>query len=871
MIPLRLRLRNFLGYRDSQELSLDGIHLACLSGENGVGKSALLDAMTWAIWGRARGRDRGRTDADSLIHTGQSEMEVELEFGVGRGMPEGEAAKRYRALRKHKRVGPGRPSQSILELQVAGGAEPSRTWQPIASGKDAQHKIGQLLRLDYETFINSSFLLQGRADEFTVKKSNERKQLLGEILGLSLYDELADRAKEKRRQEESQVRLLDSEMDNIVRELSLKSAHETELQLAREKLSRLEPQLRSQEAALALLRQKQGELEAKAAELKGMAAELSRAQADAQVMESRQREHERNIKGYEALIGRREEIEASYSQLQLAREEWEVWNQKVVEVRVLEQQQHRLENAIKDARVHLEKESSLLKLRVTELQTKAQLLPKVQQSIAQGQAWFAESNGREEAIKQKKQAIQETRDAINTLQAASTQTASDIASLKEKTALLANADAHCPLCEAELGEGGKQILQAKYAAESQSKAEARDNCLRSLAKYQKEVPALQREADDAETKLSREREAAHKRMAVLESQLEQAGAAQAVLAAEEKKLADLERLLTRSEFAHQEQADLAGIRGSIAALGYDYVKHQEMGKRLKMLESAETQKRQLDDAEIRIQSDRLALSQVLESIARSRAKRQELEDKKQVLTGDLAYVPELARKLREAEDSYRISVSEERSYRDQMARAEGSLERLSALEQSMVEKEALRASAAREEAVYRDLAEAFGKRGVPALLIEAALPELEAEANHLLSRMTENRLSIKLETQRELKSGKGDPVETLDIKISDELGTRDYELFSGGEAFRVNFALRIALSKLLARRAGAPLPTLVIDEGFGTQDSTGREKLVEAINSIQEDFEKILVITHIEELKDLFPVRIEVTKTSEGSTFRVVE
>ncbi|MCP4360375.1 MAG: SMC family ATPase, partial [Chloroflexi bacterium] len=91
------------------------------------------------------------------------------------------------------------------------------------------------------------------------------------------------------------------------------------------------------------------------------------------------------------------------------------------------------------------------------------------------------------------------------------------------------------------------------------------------------------------------------------------------------------------------------------------------------------------------------------------------------------------------------------------------------------------------------------------------------------------------------------------------------ELYSGGEAFRINFAIRVAISKVLARRAGARLQTLVMDEGFGTQDVQGRERLVEAINTIQDDFEKIIVITHIDELKDAFPVWIDVWKTAEGS------
>ena len=154
---------------------------------------------------------------------------------------------------------------------------------------------------------------------------------------------------------------------------------------------------------------------------------------------------------------------------------------------------------------------------------------------------------------------------------------------------------------------------------------------------------------------------------------------------------------------------------------------------------------------------------------------------------------------------------------------------------------------------------------MPALLIDAAVPQIENEANRLLGRMTDHRLAVKLETQRLNQGGK--VTETLDILISDELGSRSYELFSGGEAFRINLALRIALSKTLSRRLGFPLPTLFIDEGFGTQDAAGRERIVDAIASIQQEFEKIIVITHLDDLKDLFPVRIEVLKTDAGSQY----
>ena len=150
-----------------------------------------------------------------------------------------------------------------------------------------------------------------------------------------------------------------------------------------------------------------------------------------------------------------------------------------------------------------------------------------------------------------------------------------------------------------------------------------------------------------------------------------------------------------------------------------------------------------------------------------------------------------------------------------------------------------------EQGVYEQLRDAFGKDGIPAVIIEAAIPEIETEANELLARMTDGRMHVRFDTQREKVTGGFK--ETLDIKIADELGTRDYETFSGGEAFRVNFAIRLALSRLLARRAGAQLRTLIMDEGFGTQDAQGRERLVQAINAIRDDFDLILVITHIDE------------------------
>jgi len=234
-------------------------------------------------------------------------------------------------------------------------------------------------------------------------------------------------------------------------------------------------------------------------------------------------------------------------------------------------------------------------------------------------------------------------------------------------------------------------------------------------------------------------------------------------------------------------------------------------------------------------------------------------------------------RIREAEKELQLTTVQERSAKqlvsesqNQIGRLQRSLEQCAdAAEKQKTFEKSLEVMK-QEEALYKVLTAAFGKRGIQANIIESALPELEQYTNDILDRLTDGDLRVFIETTRQAKTKNASPIETLDIKISDSLGTRPLEMYSGGEAFRVSFALRIALSMLLVRRSGAELQTLIIDEGFGTQDAKGREKLVDAINAIKQDFDRILVITHIEELKEAFATRIEVYKTSEGSQLSVV-
>src|SRR5438874_1767169 len=146
MIPVKLSVRNFMCYRgEGASLDLSGVHLACLSGENGSGKSALLGAITWALWGKAR----ERVSDDELISQGATEMEVDYEFILG--------DVRYRVVRKRTRKSGG---STILELHMQTDGE-ADTWKPLTGHhvRDTEKRICDLLKMNYDTFINSAFLL----------------------------------------------------------------------------------------------------------------------------------------------------------------------------------------------------------------------------------------------------------------------------------------------------------------------------------------------------------------------------------------------------------------------------------------------------------------------------------------------------------------------------------------------------------------------------------------------------------------------------------------------------------------------------------------------------------------------------------------
>lgn len=699
MIPVKLQLHNFLSYREPEPLDFTTFNLAVLSGNNGVGKSSILEAMTWAIWGQTRaGSD------DELIHQGTTGGWVEFIFEHEGGL--------YRIVRKRELKGRG---QSLLELQSRQGKSSTllddNHWESITEGtlKTTQDKIINILKIPYEIFVNSSYLRQGHADEFTIKTPAERKEILAEVLGLNYYEKLSIKARERTRTGTEKIKMLVFQIEDLQSQISRKKEIESHFQDIQKEFKKI---------------------------------------ADGQ-----------------------KKLKTSLAKLDKNRQKYEIINEKLKNLR--------------ERFVELSKAGQELNLEKENLQND------------------------QEGIKEQ---------------------------LKNKEAIKENYE---ELLRLEKENEREQVKFKKYVEINQ------------------ELKVLEHIKDDLEKNTRRINQISNCPMCLRPMSKQEAT----------KIVAHLKK-----EFQEKYYPNYRGLTKENQKVNYQAGVHQNIQEKIKNLAAIRETYQALGLAENNLNNTKKNLKNVLMNISKLKdeAKRIAKEG-----TGLKKKLPILERvnifwqEKKQEEEEINVQIMQ---LQNSLGALEQELVQIDKQEKELRETEKQQSDIQKEIKDFEELSLAFGKKGIQAMIIEQSLVTIEDSANQLLKKITGGRMSLKFITQKAKKAAteEDDLIETLEIKIADELGKRDYEMYSGGEAFRINFAIRIAISKLLASRAGAHLKFLAIDEGFGMLDSAGRDDLVAAINSISPDFEKILVITHLQELKDLFPTKIEVIKDENGSHLEVL-
>lgn len=864
MIPINLSISGFLSYREPVEIDFTGFDLACIAGSNGAGKSSILDAFTWVLFGQGRKRD------ESLINTQSEVAEVTLIFEY--------EGNHYRVSRANPRGKTG-----VLEFHIAQNSETkieqsgvsSRSnlynWKPLTehTTRATQARIEETLRLDYDTFINAAFFLQGKADQFTQQRPGDRKRILASILGLETWETFRQRAAQRRRAIEGEITALDGRLSEINTELSEEDTRKSRLEELETDLERLSQTRLAQESTLENIKKISATLDEQGKLVETLARQLEATQKRMSELELRAESRRKEKESHADILVRQAEIQKAHQALQEARRELNRWNEVSAQFREHEKRRDEPRTQIEAERARLNQERESLEEQRSVVSDQQSNVSNLQSQITDLLASIASFQSQLDERKSLKAELHTANEQFANAKAENPRLKAEMDELKNRIDQLSDSEgAACPLCGQPLNTEERQNLINELEALGKSMGDKWRANKTFLAKAGERVTQIQAQISDLQSiddrLLTQKTE-----LNQCESQLSQI--VTQVKAWETKgqlRLDEISATIDDETFAPDARAILAEIDAELKEIGYDAASHDEVRRSAEDV-TAEEDYRALERAQAAIEPLENELSNLETQITSLQSSISTQQTEHDEAIAALAASEASAPNIQQAQVEILEIQQQENQLRMEVGAAKQKVNVLEDLKKRHKTFELERQGFAHQIGQHKQLERAFGKDGVPALLIEQALPQIETKANDILERLSDGNMSVRFQTQRELKT-RDDLKETLDIVISDSAGTRDYEMFSGGEAFRVNFAIRLALSEVLSQRAGARLQTLVIDEGFGSQDALGRQRLIEAINIVKSDFAKILVITHIESLKDAFPTRIEVEKTPQGSIINIV-
>ncbi|MDI6604844.1 MAG: SMC family ATPase [Thermoanaerobacteraceae bacterium] len=848
MIPLNLKLKNFMSYSDNESLDFTKFHIAAIVGENGNGKSSLWDAITWCIWGRARGLDAAGRGADDLIRIGADAMEVEFTFRIENT--------KYRILRKKKRN-----SSSILEFNIITNDE---TFKSLTQEKiiDTEKKIKNTIMLDYDTFIASSFMPQNKDGFFSEVEPTKRKEIFSEILGLDFYNKLQIKAKEKRIEYEQKLVIIDEQLKMYSRDIEdkkdiIKKKEENE-ELSFKKqliLNKLNKRLEG-------LLEKKKEMDEVILKIKEFYDRIERDKKIISEYKEMLLDIENKRKELKDILNNEDNIIKGFNNFMEIQNKLKNLDGKYIYFNELEKSKTEIQNKINSIKKEKEMELKNLTSRYNEYLEELDKLNNHEIELKELIKKMPDFDNLENQFKQ----IDEKIIVLNTKLVENTTIISTynkkIKELNENYNKILNTGAICPTCHTALNAEKKELLLNGFKEEEKDYKIQIFTKKKENEKLVREINMLKNNKDNINNLLLQKNEFLV-RINTLKNKLSEREFKINKIKELRERIEKLNDIINTENYAINEKEELSLIQTEITKLNFSFenyklvkLKYDKYKKYEKLMEQLNISKQTIVTYDKTCETYIKNIKIYEENLEKDKKTMEFLKKQNKDYDMLIEDINKLKIKIEnENKDFLNININ--------LSTLTEKINNINTIESKINILKKDREKNAMERHYYEILEYSFGKKGIQALIIENAIPELEDIANNILSKLSDGKMYLNLITQKINKNGS--VLETLNIEISDDVGTRKYELFSGGEAFRINFALRIALSKFLSKRAGVKLQTLIIDEGFGSQDKIGRQNIIDVLNLIKDEFELIVVISHLEDFKDNFPYTINITKDENGS------
>jgi exonuclease SbcC len=792
-----LRLCNFRQHADTY-ITFDG-GLTGVIGANGSGKTTILEAIAWALYGQDAARGKKET-IRSLRAGPNARVLVELDFELG--------GHRYRVKR----------GLTQAELFLDGSEA------PIANSlSGVTDMLRRRLGMTREEFFNTYFTGQKELDVMAAMAPSERAQFLSRVLGY-------ERLRVAQRLVKEQARVIAAEATGVraampdAASIERMHAEAVERLAGAEARARLSADRRERAGAaladvvprwLAAQREREqlqealSELRVSESEAASYARDAERVARELAEVESADAELRRLAEELRPLAALSEELQRLD---QLAREEGR--RQTLLEnERTLEEELRRL----RERHARIEGAPALEEQATVELEEKRAVLERLHGELeAKRTEWVRdrqEAETKHVALRQQYAEVKENRERL----------------------VAAGEDGECPICERTLNDHYRTVLDH---FDEQIEALVQDGkYFKQRLEQLEEMPSEIRELDER-------RRATFEEVGRLERRLTKVQVAVLELV---QLVRDLQAKQQRFEQVRRDRESIPG--------GYDAARHAVVRRELERL-------RLMDARATRF--------------AAQLERRGTLESERDRAGAGLAAAQARVAVLAARRDVLSFS---EQSYADLRTRHDAAAAELRTAELEAVgatgDAAAAQAALARAEQSRADLARARGQL--------EALDRQKRLHDELDRAYTDLRTDLNVQLRPEMGELASAFLSELTDARYEELELDDsYNLtvledgvpkpvISGGEQDIANLCLRLAISQMIAERAGQSFSLLILDEVFGSLDESRRQNVVELLRGLQDRFEQVILITHIEQVREGLDRVISVRYDEESGTSIVTQ
>ena len=805
---MRLRymeLRNYRKFREARIEFPDGV--VAIVGNNGTGKTTILEAVTWALFGNAS--SVVRDNKEGVVSFGASpgdECSVVLEFDLGEDS--------YRLARNMK----VKSLKTDASLEVNG--------KLLATGDtEVTNAIVDRLGMDHQAFFVSVFTKQKDLNALANLRPAERKALVLRMLRVDSLDRVikaidADANNAKKEAEGVSVSLRDANGNDKIGSLK------EEERAAADSLKRIvdgsSKLLADKKAAAEKSRMTRGLWEAEEERYRQDVALERRqtgARAGLQAMHESLGKLEKEVGELQALRGSLPDLEAKEKEYQNARSAAE----RHAALREAFLKRQRLEEELAAKKAELES----LRAEAEQAAKEMSGLPDIETSLATVEATLNETRELMSSISAQAGVAEAEAGRLRAEIARSKQKADEIIKLGE--------DSNCPTCQRRMGEQFTDLLR----------------------RYQEEQKAFEEGAvlqDEVRKGLMEQRSRSEQRRDALEARRSKLLSQSRLKASLEERLRRSQQSLSRT----QERADaLQKDLDSLGPVEYDSKAHDAAKRRAAELEPSHLA---LNRAMTKMERLPLALEEkdkMAIAVASEEEALRTASQERRALGFDMKALLTLKKEHEEARQN-------EERLAQEIIRAEGEQRRLASEIDSLRKRAADLEMLRSRQAYLKTELETLSRlsqvmKGFKENVISRIVPTLSDVSSDLLSQLTEGRYGgMRLD-------------DNYQMWLYDQGEEFRLERFSGGEVDLANLCLRLAISRMIMERSGNQMNFLVLDEIFGSQDQSRKRSILETLGQLQKQFRQILLITHIDDVKDNVSAVLRVQEKEDGSSTAVLE